>query len=190
MRKGSAWAGWADPFLLPGNNEGDIAITNHRAGVWEHFTFGDGLPDMKIECLAEDSRGRLWIGTHEQGVVGYEGGELRCYSCLAGLSVEGVFSIVEHGQGNLWFGTNRGLTVYDGRECIHLATGEPCIFQWGSCQDYYGRLWFCMERQPGLLAMVARWDGRHRERLVVGGEMEAQGQSILRLACDGAGIVW
>jgi hypothetical protein len=26
-------------------------------GVWQQFTIQDGLPDMKIECIYEDSQG-------------------------------------------------------------------------------------------------------------------------------------
>jgi len=55
-------------------------------GVWEHFTMADGLPDMKIECVFEDSRGILWIGTHDRGVVRYEGDEFVAYNRRDGLA--------------------------------------------------------------------------------------------------------
>lgn len=39
------------------------------SGIWQHYSIRDGLPDMKIECLFTDSRGMLWIGTHDRGAV-------------------------------------------------------------------------------------------------------------------------
>ncbi len=167
-----------------------MAKTNYMNGVWEHFTVQDGLPDMKIECVFEDHRGRLWIGTHDQGVVCYEGGEFRSFSCREGLSGEGVFSIVEDGQGNLWLGTSRGLTVYDGRKFTRLDMDEPCSFLWGSCRDLQGRLWFGMERQPGRPPMVARWDGNQVEYLALSDHIGEEGQSIHQVVCDSEGTVW
>ncbi|MSR82850.1 MAG: hypothetical protein EXS58_07980 [Candidatus Latescibacteria bacterium] len=162
----------------------------YTTGVWEHFTVQDGLPDMKIECISEDQQGRMWIGTHDQGVVCYEGGEFRTYSCREGLSEEGVFSILEDGQGHLWLATNRGLTVYDGKEFHCLGLDKPGSFLWGSCRDLQGRLWFGMERQPGRPPMVARWNGEQLEYLEIGEPTGDQGQSIHQVICDELGAVW
>ncbi|MBI2504210.1 MAG: sigma 54-interacting transcriptional regulator [Candidatus Latescibacteria bacterium] len=162
----------------------------HTTGVWEHFTVQDGLPDMKIECVFEDRNGRLWIGTHDQGVVCYEGGEFNSFSCREGLSGEGVFSILEDRQGKLWLATNRGLTVCDGGGFKSLGLEEPCSFLWGSCMDLEGRLWFGMERQPGRPPMAVRWDGQQLERLELSQQAEEQGQSIHQVICDGEGVVW
>jgi len=88
-------------------------------GVWDHFTMRDGLPDMKIECVFEDSQGVLWIGTHDRGVVRYDGDEFRSYTSRDGLTADGVFSVLEDSDGVLWFGTNRGLIRFDG---VNLST--------------------------------------------------------------------
>ena len=75
-------------------------------GMWQQFTIQDGLPDMKIECIYEDSLGMLWIGTHDRGVVRYDGREFETFTRRDGLSGDGVFSIVEDEKGTLWFGAN------------------------------------------------------------------------------------
>ena len=49
-------------------------------GIWAEFTVRDGLPDMKIESLFEDSAGVMWIGTHDRGVVRYDGYEFVTFS--------------------------------------------------------------------------------------------------------------
>ena len=94
-------------------------------GIWDHFTTRDGLPDMKIECVFEDSQGILWIGTHDRGVVRYDGDEFRSYTSRDGLAADGVFSVLEDDSGVLWFGTNRGLIRFDGVDFEHTAAMSP-----------------------------------------------------------------
>ena len=159
-------------------------------GIWEHFTMRDGLPDMKIECLFEDSRGVLWIGTHDRGVVRYEGDEFRGYNRRDGLAGDGVFSIIEDREGNLWFGTNQGLTRYDGSKFEILGLEEPCSFLWGSCTDQEGVLWFGLERKPGRPPTLCRWDGEQLELVQVTDRAEPAGESIHKIITDDQGGLW
>ena len=57
--------------------------------ILEHFTVQDGLPDMKIESIFEDSRGVLWFGTHDRGIVRYEGNEMVSSLSLPNFSRKG-----------------------------------------------------------------------------------------------------
>jgi DNA-binding NtrC family response regulator/ligand-binding sensor domain-containing protein len=159
-------------------------------GVWEHFTMADGLPDMKIECVFEDSRGILWIGTHDRGVVRYEGDEFVAYNRRDGLTGDGVFSVVEDRQGHLWLGTDLGLTRYDGQKFERVETGEQCGFLWGRCIDREGRLWFGVDRRPGRPPAVCCWDGQRLELVNVGDKAQPQGESLHRVVCDQNGVLW
>ena len=67
---------------------------------------------MKIECVFEDSEGMLWIGTHDRGVVRFDGDRFEGFTRHDGLSSDNVFSILEDQEGNLWFGTSGGLVRY------------------------------------------------------------------------------
>ncbi len=156
-------------------------------GIWEHFTMRDGLPDMKIECIFEDSRGVLWIGTHDRGVVRYEGDEFRAYNRRDGLAGDGVFSIIEDREGNLWFGTNQGLTRYNGSKLEILDLKEPCSFLWGSCVDQEGVLWFGLERKPGRPPTLCRWAGEQLELVQVTDRVEPSGESIHKIITDDQG---
>ena len=113
-------------------------------GIWDHFTMRDGLPDMKIECVFEDSRSVIWIGTHDRGVVRYEGDEFRSYTSRDGLAADGVFSVVEDDDGVLWFGTNRGLITFDGEDFTHIEGDEPFGLLWGSAVDKRGYVWLSL----------------------------------------------
>ena len=159
-------------------------------GIWEHFTVRDGLPDMKIECIFEDSQGALWVGTHDRGVVCYEGHEFKSYTRRDGLAGDGVFSILEDRSGDLWFGTNQGLTRYNGREFETLDPGERYSFLWGSCMDQEGVLWFGMERRPGCPPAMGRWDGQKLEVVDLAETAEPQGQSIHQIVADPRGGLW
>ena len=159
-------------------------------GVWEHFTMRDGLPDLKIECVKEDSRGVLWIGTHDKGVVCYEGDDFRWFTTRDGLAGNGVFSIVEDNEGCIWFGTNAGLsrTSGDGFESVEL--GEPCSFLWGGCTDTVGRLWFGLERRPGRPPAVCRWDGEEAEIVNLSDAGIPGGSSVHTVVPDEKGGIW
>lgn len=171
----------------------DETVTSCRdgVGVWDHYTLRDGLPDMKIESIFEDRRGRLWIGTHDGGVACYDGVRFTAYGRRDGLAGNGVFSILEDRTGDLWFGTDQGLTRYDGvtfRSVEHV--GGRGAFLWGSCVDRSGNLWFGLEGRPGRPPAVCRWSGRRLELVELAPSGTIQGQSVHRIAVDVLGRVW
>lgn len=159
-------------------------------GIWEHFTVRDGLPDMKIECIFEDSKGVLWIGTHDRGVVCYEGGEFKTYTRRDGLVGDNVFSVIEDGDGYLWIGTKQGLSRYDGQKFETMFSEKGCSFLWGSCVDHAGNLWFGLERRPGSPAAVGWWDGERVELLTITDEVVSHGESVHDIAVDRDGKLW
>ena len=128
-------------------------------GTWTGYALEDGLPDLKIECLHIDCQGMLWIGTHEAGVVRYDGSTFETFTTRDGLAGNGVYSIIEDRDGRLWFSTSQGLNRYDGHsfDFIPSPTGASysCASSWASSMDQQGRLWFGVD-DP---AVVLRWDG-------------------------------
>ena len=156
-------------------------------GIWEQFTIADGLPDMKIECIAEDSSYNLWIGTHDRGVVRYDGREFVSFDRSDGLSGDGVFSVLEDANGELWFGTSGGLTRYDGERFHGVESGERSSFLWGGCLDNDGDLWFGLEWVPGAPPAVCRWDGQRADIIELSDRKEHEGQSIHCICSDDRG---
>ena len=47
-------------------------MRNKTAGVWSRCTIEDGLPDTRIECLYQDRRERIWVGTSDRGVACFD----------------------------------------------------------------------------------------------------------------------
>ena len=147
-------------------------------GVWQQFTIQDGLPDMKIECLFEDSEGILWIGTHDRGVVRYDGREFETFTRRDGLSGDGVFSIVEDQAGTLWFGTNAGITsMRDGR-FENIGPTKKWGVLWGRHVDQDGSVWFGMDRRPGSRAALIRCVDGIAELVEFGDDVIDEGHSI------------
>jgi len=164
--------------------------TKQGRGIWQHFTIKDGLPDMKVECIFEDSRGVLWFGTQSCGVVRYDGGEFTNYTHHDGLTGFSVFSILEDQAGHLWLGTNQGLTHYDGDRFTAVGAEAEYGFLWGSCMDASGTLWFGMDRRADQPAAVCRWNGSKLELIEVSTMRESQGQSIHKIVLDAEGVLW
>ncbi|NRB50016.1 MAG: hypothetical protein HRU41_20235 [Saprospiraceae bacterium] len=64
--------------------------------------------------IFEDTKGGLWFGTMSKGVARYDGQALSYLTTQDGLSNNAVVSIVEDAAGNIWLGTQAGLSKYDG----------------------------------------------------------------------------
>ena len=156
-------------------------------GVWQQFTIQDGLPDMKIECLYEDSQGILWIGTHDRGVVRYDGREFETFTRRDGLSGDGVFSIVEDQAGTLWFGTNSGITRRYADHFESVGPDRELGVLWGRHVDQDGSVWFGLDRRPGSRAALIRCKGDITELVELGDDVIDEGNSIHQITSCGEG---
>lgn len=84
-----------------------------RSGVWKNYRYSDtsgALPHNHVNCVYQDSRGSLWIGS-TKGLRLYDA-ENDVFDTCDNLPVNlNVMSIVEE-QGVLWLGTDNGLYRY------------------------------------------------------------------------------
>ena len=172
-----------------GARTGSDPMSLEGEGIWRQFTIADGLPDMKIECLFADSRGNLWIGTHDRGVVRYDGTRFEGFSRRDGLPGDGVYSVLEDEDGSLWFGTSGGLGRYDGEVMERVECGEPASFLWGNCQSEDGTLWFGLERSPESPAGVVRVRDGGPCRLLADSDWGLVGQSVHQIVTHDGQIV-
>lgn len=61
--------------------------------------------EKSVECLYEDSEGKIWIGLYSGGVLCYPNGNLSTGSLISYLGDRTVSSICEDNKGNIWFAT-------------------------------------------------------------------------------------
>lgn len=83
------------------------------AQSYQHQNFNElnGLPSTETYQAFQDSKGFVWIGT-DNGVVRFDGGEMRLFSAAQGLTDNTVFGFFEDRRGNIWFRTFSGLISY------------------------------------------------------------------------------
>ena len=81
---------------------------------YHQYTLKDGLVQMQIQCLFQDSRGYIWIGT-KGGVSKFNGETFENFRQQNGLLHPYVYNIAEDSKGNIWFAHAKGLTEYDGQ---------------------------------------------------------------------------
>jgi len=90
-------------------------------GVWsssfKNLTTLDGLSQNDVNCIFQDSRGFIWIGTHD-GLNRYDGYTFKVYRMEPrqkdGLVSNIVFTITEDAEGHLWMGSSdNGICKFD-----------------------------------------------------------------------------
>ncbi|NHA02169.1 response regulator [Mucilaginibacter sp. HC2] len=79
------------------------------------FTIHDGLKSNDINCIYQDTQGKIWVGSYYGGLAGYNSGWQRftTYSEKEGLANNNVQSILEDANHNLWMGTGNGLSKFN-----------------------------------------------------------------------------
>jgi len=83
---------------------------------FEHFGTGDGLSQINVNCILQDSRGFMWVGTRN-GLNRYDGYKFIVYRYDSkdehSLSNNMINDLVEDADGNVWIATPNGLNRYD-----------------------------------------------------------------------------
>jgi ligand-binding sensor domain-containing protein/two-component sensor histidine kinase len=72
-----------------------------------HYGVYEGLPHSSVQCILQDSRGYLWIGTVD-GLARFDGYGFTRYDTSDGLGHSFINSIAEDRQGRVWIATNGG----------------------------------------------------------------------------------
>lgn len=147
-RVGRFWIGGGDGF------------GTFRDGKFESYR-GTALANANVQSLLEDLDGTIWLATWGDGLYRFNRGGLTRYTVADGLFDDTAWSILDDGVGNLWMGSNRGISRisrkqfsdFDGRKISKLTpvvygsadgmrrretnTGSPSAFR-----STDGRLWF------------------------------------------------
>jgi signal transduction histidine kinase/ligand-binding sensor domain-containing protein len=83
--------------------------------VFDHLTIREGLSQSVGECILQDQKGFIWIGTHD-GLNRFDGRNMIAYNAgtrLNELSNGYVNAIAADGTGKIWVGTRVGLNMFN-----------------------------------------------------------------------------
>ena len=108
-----------------------------------------------VHCGLQDKMGNIWFGTTGDGVYRYDGNTFTNFSTAEGLGSRAVWTVYEDVGGNIWFGTNAGVSRYDGKSFTNLVinatinkdfksnNSQPLAYAvWSILQDKSGLFWF------------------------------------------------
>ncbi|MBL0313802.1 MAG: diguanylate cyclase [Holophagaceae bacterium] len=87
-----------------------------------------GLSNLAVWHLAQDSRGFIWAGT-EAGLFRYDGSRFEPFGVKDGLPSSDILAMYSDPDGTLWVGTRRGLARWNGQsfEAVASAQGLPMV---------------------------------------------------------------
>jgi ligand-binding sensor domain-containing protein len=115
---------------------------------YRHYTLRDGLPQMQINEIFQDSRGYIWFGT-KGGLGCYNGDKFLSFYEKDGLLRDFIYKIGEDKQGNIWINTEGGLTMFDG-STFHTFPADN-MNHMPFAPDGEGRIWFTSIREGELI---------------------------------------
>lgn len=99
-----------------GTNAG--GTSRYRDGHWDVYFPMHGLADYWIYSFAEQENGPLWIGTWA-GANSVDLDTMEFTTWVSELVNEWVYAIDIDAQDRVWFGTEGGISLYDGRTWRH-----------------------------------------------------------------------
>ena len=98
-RKGYIWIG------------GYSGIIRYDGTTFERLDASNGLTSGRV--IFEDSTGRIWVGTNDNGVVMLDGNETVRYTYKEGLLSSSIRTFAEGGDGTIYMGSTDGVSYVD-----------------------------------------------------------------------------
>jgi len=106
--------GTRDGYVWIGGYSG---IIRYDGKNFERLDSTDGLTSGR--ALFEDSQGRLWVGTNDNGACVIDGEWTKRYTQQGGLAASSVRTIAEDAHGHIYLGTTSGISYVDEEMQLH-----------------------------------------------------------------------
>lgn len=108
-----------DGYIWIGGYSG---IIRYDGNSFERLDSSDGLTSGRV--LLEDSKGRIWVGTNDNGAVVLDGDERRHFTYRDGLPSSSVRSIAESADGTIYLGMAIGVSYVGEDMVLHRLDDE------------------------------------------------------------------
>jgi ligand-binding sensor domain-containing protein len=160
-----------------------VTVYSPLTNVFKHYTEKDGLSSNRINSILEDNKGIIWLATSD-GITTFENGKFsiiniptitgNVYSSKTNSNVHdrienNINCILQDSKGNFWFGNQKGIYKFDGKNYSHFtkndgvqntsgyAISDGYIFGPESIiEDKSGKIWFGGRGTDGLFC----YDGK------------------------------
>ncbi len=161
-----------------------------EASRFSNIGLEDGLSQMSVMKIYQDSKGFIWFGTRN-GLNKYDGNTITVFKpdregSDRSLVDRQITAITEDGDGNLWIGTGKGLSCLD-TNSGHITSFPAADFPWlGSSVrslmiDSRGNLWVGTQR--GLYLFDPKT--RSEKAITLNGELDNVSVTALNESADG-----
>ena len=108
-----------DGYIYIGGYSG---IIRYDGSTFERLDGSLGLTSGR--ALMQDSSGRIWVGTNDNGVVVLDGANVKRYTYEDDLPSSSIRSFAEGGDGNIYIGSTQGVSYVDASGALHNMTDE------------------------------------------------------------------
>lgn len=156
---------------------------------------------QNLHCSLQDKEGNLWFGTTGEGVYLFDGKEFTQFTVKDGLSNNKIWSILEDSSGKIWFGTDNGISQYDGKKFKKISLNVPIINNivtnipqsgiisvWSMHQDKTGTIWFGTSQD--LYCYDGKSFSRFLDRKNITNEQQLNLKWIQCFLEDSSGNIW
>jgi ligand-binding sensor domain-containing protein len=119
---------------------------------YKFYTPHDGLTQSQVQCIMQDSRGYIWLGT-QNGVSFFDGVKFHNLTVRDGFPLPVTINIAEDTDGTMWFTTKNFLCHFDGKNVTYDTVLIPNARMYALnhfCIDNKGNKWLLNETD-GLL---------------------------------------
>lgn len=101
-----------DGRLIAGSRN-DEGLFEFKDGLLLPFLTSFGQLKARINCIAEDKQGNLWIASNEKGIFCYSNNKLYGFNQKNGLRTDKINTMNFDAAGRLWLGTSAGIAQID-----------------------------------------------------------------------------
>ncbi len=121
------------PLKIAFDNKGNMWIADFGSGLFcinkdneiRKYNTKNGFASDNILTLFKDSKGNIWIGTSDKGVLMYNGEKFISYSIKEGLADKAIWSITENENNTFFFGTQeKGISCFDGKKFKTISSND------------------------------------------------------------------
>ena len=106
--------GAEDGYMWIGGYSG---VLTYDGSLFKRMDASSGLTSAR--AIFEDSRGRIWVGTNDNGVVVIDGEDTTHFTYKDGLPASSIRAFEEDREGNIYVGTTAGMCYIDRTSQIH-----------------------------------------------------------------------